>query len=182
MLQKGLKNIPGKGTATGVFTTDNRPCIAPCDTKPRDQAPPQPATKEDEAAIEAYINPDLAGEKAVEQELKGDQEESSGGGSGKGKAEEGTDAGSPEATCSMTLKSEKFVNLKTGEKMRIECPSVCKDMTEAAVYGPAPADEKLQLEEAQDDKTSICRAAIHQGRINQDGGDVFAIIESGRET
>lgn len=143
MLQKGLKNIPGKGTATGVFTTDNRPCIAPCDTKPRDQAPPQPATKEDEAAIEAYINPDLAGEKAVEQELKGDEEESGGGGGGgggggsgssKGKAaEESTDAGSPEATCSMTLKSDKFVNLKTGEKMRIECPSVCKDMTEAAV-------------------------------------------------
>lgn len=139
MLQKGLKNIPGKGTATGVFTTDNRPCIAPCDTKPRDQAPPQPATKEDEAAIEAYINPDLAGEKAVEQELKEDEEGGGGsgggggGGGGKGKAEEGTDAGSPEATCSMTLKSEKFVNLKTGEKMRIECPSVCKDMTEAAV-------------------------------------------------
>lgn len=164
-----------------MFTLDNRACILPCDTK----AIP---TESETPPSETVVQPDNEDNTVTTEEAEKEKEEKEAKKDPKKKQEEkeekkevGVEAGSPESTCNLTLKAEQFAGLKTGEKTRVQCPAGCKEMEEAAVFGPAPADEKLQLEEAYDDKSSICRAGIHSGRIPSDGGDVYIFVENGRE-
>lgn len=93
------------------------------------------------------------------------------------------DGGSVEATCSLTLSSEQFVTAQTGSKKRVNCPVGCAGQDAAGVFGPSPADDKLQINKAYDDKSSLCRSAIHSGIIKDtEGGDIYAFVVNGRDS
>jgi hypothetical protein len=110
LLTKGPPPLPGKSSSTGVYTTDSRTCISMCDDSSLpDTGVSEPAMDDEEKS---------KGETNEEEKKKTKEEE-------KEEQTPAVDGGSAEATCSLTLVSEQFVNVKTGTKERIACPPGC---------------------------------------------------------
>lgn len=91
------------------------------------------------------------------------------------------EAGSTEATCSLSLRSEKYKNVSAGMEVRLACPAGC-DKVKVPLYGPAPEDASSHTPEVYDEDSSVCRAAIHAGIITaEEGGDVVFFAQPGRD-
>lgn len=130
----------------------------------------KPKSKSSVASTEESV-----GEEVVKEELKEEV-------SVKPEEDLPVDAGSAEMTCSLNMQANAFVSLKTGQKKRVACPPGCAQQPTATVFGPAEANDRLQLSEVFDEKSSFCRAAIHQGIIaDSDGGDIYVLVQNGRD-
>ena len=70
-------------------------------------------------------------------------------------------------TCSDTLVSNANVDGSVGAKVKVLCPAFCAEKSESKIYG----------NEIYSDNSSICRAAIHSGKlIDGEGGRVMLLI------
>jgi hypothetical protein len=67
----------------------------------------------------------------------------------------------------MTAQDKKFVG-PTGKKFRMDCPKGCFEATGTVIGSMIYSDE-----------SNVCKAAIHAGKINNDGGPVMMVISNG---
>ena len=74
-------------------------------------------------------------------------------------------------SCYTKANQRKFETYPTGKEFVLKCPKKCSEIREADIYGT----------EIFTDSSSICRAAIHEGIINDLGGEVKIAIAEGKD-
>lgn len=162
--RNGMTPLPREArNALGRFTKDGRSCVSPATTDP------VPGSEQAEAAAPTITLPARPTQQQTLTPAEIQEETPK---------NLGFETGSDETTCALTANSPDFEDKPTDFEGRVKCPPGCASKEDGPVFGPSDDTEGPK---AYDGDSSICRAALHAGKIDDSGADVTFRIVAGRK-